>query len=185
MLFEHVGDIVGVYRQYGDNMYDEEISQTTHAVQCALRAKREGAATSLVLAALLHDVGHLLEIHNRASIEVVTDRDLRHQDSGADSLTVLFNEMVTEPIRWHVEAKRFLSATDVEYARSLSSGSAASLVLQGGPMSTEECVEFLARTQSTDAIRLRRWDDLGKDVDDIPATIDDFEQLLLTLMNDL
>ncbi|CAB4645038.1 unannotated protein [freshwater metagenome] len=185
MLFEHVGDIVSVYREYGDNMYDEEISQTTHAVQCARRAQEDGASTSLVLAALLHDVGHLLEIRARASTQVVADMDLRHQDSGANALSVLFGEQVTEPIRWHVEAKRFLSATDVEYARSLSSGSAASLVLQGGPMSTEECVEFLARTQSPDAIRLRRWDDLGKDVDDIPATIDDFEQLLLILMNDL
>lgn len=182
MLFQTVADVVNLYQQFGDNMYDEEISQTTHAVQCARRAEHDGASTSLVLAALLHDVGHLLEIRSRASAEVVTDRDLRHQDSGADSLALLFDEMVTEPIRWHVEAKRFLCSTDAEYAQNLSEGSRASLVLQGGPMSEEECVEFLAKPQSTDAIRLRRWDDLGKDVDDMHITFSDFEQLLHTHM---
>lgn len=184
MLFQNVEDIVDLYRQCGDNMYDEEISQTTHAVQCARRARKDGASTALILAALLHDVGHLLEIRARASAQVVVDIDLRHQDSGANALSTLFSEQVTEPIRWHVEAKRFLCATDSEYAQGMSAGSVASLVLQGGPMSTNECVEFVAKTQSTDAIRLRRWDDLGKDIDDVPATIDDFEKLLRTLVGE-
>lgn len=184
MLFRTVAEVVDLYRQFGDNMYDEEISQTTHAVQCARRAQQDGAAPSLVLAALLHDVGHLLEIRSRASAEVVTDRDLRHQDTGADCLALLFDETVTGPIRWHVEAKRFLCATDAEYAQNLSAGSRASLDLQGGPMTDEECDEFQAKPQSTDAIRLRRWDDLGKDVDDMPFTMSDFEQLLRTLIKD-
>ena len=185
MLFEKVADIVDLYRQCGDDMYDEEISQTTHAVQCARRAQEDGASTPLVLAALLHDVGHLLEIRARASTQVVTDMDLRHQDSGANALSVLFGEKVTEPIRWHVEAKRFLCATDGEYAQGLSAGSVASLVLQGGPMAIEECSLFLARPQSTDAVRLRRWDDLGKDTVNTPLSLSEFEELLLTLVSEL
>jgi phosphonate degradation associated HDIG domain protein len=185
MLFEKVADIVDLYRQCGDDMYDEEISQTTHAVQCARRAQEDGAPTSLVLAALLHDVGHLLEIRARASTQVVTDMDLRHQDSGANALSVLFGEKVTEPIRWHVEAKRYLCATDSKYAGSLSAGSTASLALQGGPMTAEECTQFLAQPQSADAIRLRRWDDLGKDTDNSPSSIDEFEHLLYLFVGEL
>jgi phosphonate degradation associated HDIG domain protein len=185
MLFEKVADIVDLYRQCGDDMYDEEISQTTHAVQCARRAQEDGASTALVLAALLHDVGHLLEIRARASSQVVTDMDLRHQDSGANALSVLFGEQVTEPIRWHVEAKRFLCATDSEYAQGLSAGSVASLVLQGGPMTKEQCDQFLTREQSRDAVRLRRWDDLGKDTVNTPSSFNEFEELLHALVNGL
>jgi phosphonate degradation associated HDIG domain protein len=185
MVFRDLAAITDLFRQWGDHMYDEEVSQTTHAVQCARRAQREGASIELTLAALLHDVGHLLEIKARASAEVVADVDHRHQESGALALSGIFGESVTEPIRWHVEAKRYLCATDGDYASSLSAGSTVSLALQGGPMSEPECAEFLDNPRSADAIRLRRWDDRGKDVDDPPASFDDFEQLLTVLVDGL
>jgi phosphonate degradation associated HDIG domain protein len=185
MMFEKVADITDLYRQCGEHMYDEEVSQITHAVQSARRAQSDGASTALILAALLHDVGHLLEIRARQSAQVVSERDLRHQDSGSEALLALFGPMVTEPIRWHVEAKRFLCATDSEYAESLSAGSTASLVLQGGPMTADECTQFLARPQSADAIRLRRWDDFGKDIDNSPSSMDEFEQLMCLLVEEL
>lgn len=185
MRFRGIAEIAELYRQWGDHMYDEEVSQTTHAVQCARRARRDGASTALTVAALLHDVGHLLEIRSRESAEVVADVDLRHQDTGAEALAGVFDERVVEPIRWHVAAKRFLCATDADYAASLSAGSTASLVLQGGPMSGSECADFLRIPHSGDAIRLRRWDDLGKDIDDAPATFAAFEQLLHELVDEL
>lgn len=185
MTFSSIDDLVDLYRQFGYHMYDEEISQTTHGVQCARRAQKDQAPNELVLAALVHDVGHLLEIRTRQSGEVITNRDLRHQDTGADALGLLFSEKVTEPIRWHVEAKRYLCATDSIYAKDLSAGSIASLKLQGGAMSDQECGLFLAQAQSTDAIRLRRWDDLGKDVDDVAVSIKDFELLLRTVVSNI
>jgi predicted HD phosphohydrolase len=84
-----------------------------------------------------------------------------------------------------VEAKRFLCATDSEYAQSLSAGSTASLALQGGPMTAEECTQFLAQPQSADAIRLRRWDDLGKDTENSPSSIDEFAHLLYLFVGEL
>jgi len=185
MKFEKVVDIVDLYRQCGEHMYDEEVSQTTHAVQCARRAQGDGASADLALAALLHDVGHLLEIRAQESAHVVTERDLRHQDSGSHALSELFGPLVIEPIKWHVEAKRYLCATDSKYAGSLSAGSTASLALQGGPMTAEECSQFLAQPQSADAIRLRRWDDLGKDTDNSPSSIDEFEHLLYLFVGEL
>ena len=180
-VFRSVDEILDLYRQWGDEMYDEDVSQTTHAVQCARRAQRDGASPAFTLAALLHDVGHLLEIRARKSGDVVRDIDLRHQDSGADALSGIFGPEVIEPIRWHVAAKRYLCATDAGYAAGLSAGSTASLALQGGPMTASECAEFMRSPHSTDAIRLRRWDDLGKDVDDVPATSQDFEDLVRSL----
>jgi len=163
-----IDDIIGMYRTWGEERYDEEVTQVAHALQCAALARTEGAEDHLIAAALLHDIGHLFEIERANGPDHRTD--LRHESAGAEFLTQLFPEAVTSPVRLHVSAKRYLTATEPDYRSRLSEGSQRSLRAQGGPMTPEECAQFLAIDGSSDAIRLRRWDDHGKVVGlDVPA----------------
>ena len=139
----------------------EAVSQTRHALQCAQNAIADGAEERLVSAAFLHDIGHLIDLNGRDKLENGTDA--QHEEIGADWLEQWFPPSVTEPIRWHVAAKRYLCSTEPSYHASLSLVSQRSLVLQGGPMSTGECAAFEKTPFSADAVRLRRWDDHAKD----------------------
>lgn len=138
----------------------EPVSQLAHALQTAALAEADDASDSLVIAALLHDVGHLL--HGLG--EDVADRgvDGRHELVGAAWLHEHLPSAVLEPIRLHVDAKRYLCATDVAYAAHLSPASRASLALQGGPMSDAQVLAFARLPWAHDAVRLRRWDDAAK-----------------------
>ena len=116
--------------------------------------------TPLVIAALLHDIGHLLE----AVPDDLADwtSDARHEEVGARWLAQRFRPEISEPVRLHVPAKRYLCATDAEYRRQLSTASVHTLKLQGGPMSSEETQAFEREPYYREAVRLRRWDDQGK-----------------------
>jgi len=126
-----------------------------HALQTAAIARQADADDSLVLAALLHDVGHLIG-------EAGTWGLPSHAEVGARWLANRFDEGVSEPIRLHVDAKRHLVATDAAYASALSHASTMSLAEQGGPLSEEEQQAFLNQPFAQEALTLRRWDDDGK-----------------------
>jgi phosphonate degradation associated HDIG domain protein len=136
------------------------VSQTEHALQAADLAAQEGASNALVVAALLHDVGHLLHTEG----EDVADRgvDARHEEAGEAWLLESFGPDVTEPVRLHVAAKRYLCAVDPDYLATLSPASVRSLELQGGPMTPDEIARFERNPYCGDAVRLRRWDDAAK-----------------------
>jgi len=156
-----VEEIIGLFaRRGGDVYFGEPVSQLEHALQTAGQAEQEGASDTLIAAALLHDVGHLL--HKLP--EDIADRgvDGRHEQVGAMWLARYFPEAVAEPIRLHVAAKRYLCAMNDEYQRGLSTASIQSLALQGGPMSDEEVRAFEASPYARECLRLRRWDDLAK-----------------------
>jgi gamma-butyrobetaine dioxygenase len=156
-----VDAIMSLFGKRGAAAYHgEAVSQTEHALQAAELAEREGASDALVVAALLHDVGHLLEGQD----EDLADRGLdgRHEEAGCSWLAAHFGPEVTEPIRLHVAAKRYLCAVDPAYLTGLSRASRASLMLQGGPMNAEERADFEGNPYFQDAVRLRRWDDLAK-----------------------
>ena len=146
-------------RGAGETYSGERISQLEHALQCALFAEQAGAGPDLVLAALLHDVGHILEGGERAAERGI---DSRHEETGAAWLAERFGPAICEPVRLHVAAKRYLCATDPSYFARLSSASVRSLALQGGPMSAAEAVDFERSPWSGDAVRLRQWDEQGK-----------------------
>ncbi len=137
----------------------EAISQQQHALQCAQLALQAGGSDQLVAAALLHDLGHLLPVNSAPG----ASSDDFHQHRAIPLLTELFGEAVLAPIRLHVDAKRYLCRIDSRYALSLSPASRRSLALQGGPFSDVEAQAFIALPHATDAVALRRWDDLAKD----------------------
>src|SRR6266849_2507681 len=156
-----VDQIMDLFARQGDEAYfGEPVSQTEHALQAAYEAVREGAPDLLVVAALLHDVGHLL--HGRA--ENIADRsvDARHEKVGKAWLSRSFGPEVAEPVGLHVPAKRYLCAIDPAYAEQLSPASVHSLALQGGPMSEAEVLEFEQHPYYREAVRLRHWDDMAK-----------------------
>jgi phosphonate degradation associated HDIG domain protein len=140
--------------------HGESVSQLEHALQAAWLADRQGAPEHLVLAALLHDVGHLLE--GQAEDLAEQGIDGGHELAGELFLASGFGPEIVEPIRLHVAAKRYLCAVEPAYGDALSPASRRSLELQGGPMSAGECAEFQANPRHGDAIRLRRWDDQAK-----------------------
>jgi phosphonate degradation associated HDIG domain protein len=173
-----VDEVVELYRRWGDEHYDEELSQIDHAVQTAALARAEGAPDELVAAALLHDVGHLLELAGREGGGELPDEDLSHEAVGARYLAGLFGAAVTAPIALHVRAKRYRCAVDPDYLASLSAGSTRSLALQGGPADAAEAASFERNPGFAEAVRLRGWDDGGKVGGLEAADLDDYLDLL-------
>ncbi|HWZ67239.1 MAG TPA: HD domain-containing protein [Stellaceae bacterium] len=159
-------------RQYGG----ERVSQCEHALQSASLAAEEDAPGPLIVAALLHDIGHLL--HDEGEQPAARGIDDRHEEIGAEYLLPAFGPAVAEPVRLHVPAKRYLCATDPGHFARLSPGSVRSLALQGGPFSPEEAAGFRALPFAEDAIRIRRWDEAAK-VPGIPTP--DLERYRATL----
>jgi phosphonate degradation associated HDIG domain protein len=157
-----LADIRELFETYGALAYSgEPVTQLEHALQSGALAEEEGASEELTSAAFLHDLGHLL---NRQG-ETPTERgiDDLHQYYALPFLRPVLPDSVLEPIRLHVDAKRYLCAVDQSYFGRLSADSVRSLELQGGIFSEEQAREFAARPYAEDAVRLRRWDDLAKE----------------------
>ncbi|MGA2133216.1 MAG: phosphonate degradation HD-domain oxygenase [Bryobacteraceae bacterium] len=144
----------------GSAYFGEPVSQLEHALQAAHYAEREKAPGWLVVAALVHDVGHLL--HDMSENVADEGIDTRHEDLGHAWLAQYFGPEVTAPVRMHVDAKRYLCATDAEYLSRLSPASVESLALQGGAFDAAGVQEFEQRPFAREAVRLRRWDDRAK-----------------------
>jgi phosphonate degradation associated HDIG domain protein len=138
----------------------EAVTQLAHALQSAALAEAEGTGDALIAAALLHDIGHLVDKHAHGAARAGIDR--QHEDIGAGYLARWFKPVVVEPIRRHVAAKRCLVTTEAGYFDTLSEGSVISLKVQGGPMSAEEVRAFMAQPGAKAALRVRKWDDLAK-----------------------
>jgi phosphonate degradation associated HDIG domain protein len=156
-----VDEIITLYRERGDAMYfGEPVTQLAHALQAAWLAELDGSDDALVIAALLHDIGHLL--HGRDEAIAGRTIDARHERIGATWLARHFDAAVSEPVRLHVAAKRYLCAVERQYLNELSTASVQSLALQGGPLTPAAAHEFEAQPAWRAAVRLRRWDDRAK-----------------------
>ena len=146
----------------------EAVSQLEHALQCAHLAETAGETESTVVAALLHDLGHIVGQNQPAETPVESGdrappkKDDLHQFVALPFLRSLFPESVLEPIKLHVDAKRYLCAVDAAYWDSLSPASKHSLVLQGGSFDAAQVQAFEALPFWQEAVRLRRYDDLAK-----------------------
>lgn len=169
------------FAKHGEKKYGEFVTQRQHALQCAILASQEGSPSALIAAALLHDIGHMLD-HSIGSKNPW--EDLAHEVTGAEFLSQWFPKEVTEPVRLHVIAKRFLTGNDPTYYDTLSRASKHSLDLQGGPMSIEAQRQFLNVPFAKEAIQLRLWDDQAKETDlDLALQLSDFRELLESLAN--
>jgi predicted HD phosphohydrolase len=173
-----VDEVLALYARWGEEGYDEELTQSSHAAQVAAWAEAADAPDALVAAALLHDVGHLLAMEARGHGQPDPEADLRHEAVGARWLARLFPADVTAPIALHVQAKRYRCAVDPREVARLSPGSQASLVRQGGPLSEAEAVRFSRLPAAADALHLRIWDDGGKALDVEPRPVADHAPLL-------
>jgi [1-hydroxy-2-(trimethylamino)ethyl]phosphonate dioxygenase len=149
-------EIESLFNVHGCQTYGEGVTIEQHSLQTAALACGEGGDDALVVAALLHDIGHFLELSDDAF------GFHKHDRSGGDWLAARFLPAVSEPVRLHVAAKRYLCAIDVDYYGTLSLASKHSLEKQGGPMSAAEAADFVRLPQWERAVRLRRWDDRGK-----------------------
>lgn len=166
--------------QQAHQLYDEAITELEHALQCAELAEQQGLSKTTVAAALLHDVGHLL-IGDYFAIDEALDRDWKHEEVGARYLARWFGPEVTEPVRMHVSAKRYLCAVDADYEAALSPSSTRSLAVQGGAMSPAEVAAFEGLPGFQDAVAVRRLDDTGKVPDMTTRGFSDWMPLLREL----
>jgi phosphonate degradation associated HDIG domain protein len=169
-------EVRAAFARRGGDTYGEGVSQLEHALQCALCAERDGAAPALIAATLLHDIGHL--VHDLPQDIADHGIDTQHESLGSAWLSQHFGPAVTEPVRLHVAAKRYLATTEVGYFELLSPASVQSLRLQGGLMSDVECASFTAEPFAADAVKLRRWDDEGKTVGANTPDLAHFERYL-------
>lgn len=159
-----IADIVGLFRAKGHAQYDgEPVTQLEHALQSAHLAEQAGADSALITAALLHDLGHLL--HDFGDTPTQQGLDDLHQYRCLPFLRPLFGAAVLEPIRLHVDAKRFLCAREPGYREALSPDSQRSLALQGGVFSAAQAEAFEALPHAGAAVKLRCWDDTAKRAD--------------------
>lgn len=142
----------------------EAVSQLEHALQCAHLAERANEAPETVVAALLHDLGHMLSAERTpvADQDGLPAKDDLHQFVALPFLRSLFPDAVLEPIKLHVDAKRYLCAVDAGYWAELSPASKHSLELQGGRYDDAQVRAFEDLTFYAEAVRLRRYDDLAK-----------------------
>ena len=158
---EVIDAIFAAFARRGSTAYlGEPVSLTEHMLQTALAAEQDGADPVLVASALLHDYGHL--VHELPEDSAEHGVDTLHEEAGAAWLEEHFVPRVTEPLRLHVLAKRYLCAVEPSYLAALSPASALSLGLQGGPCTPDEIAAFERNPFADEAVRLRRWDDVGK-----------------------
>ena len=170
-----VNKLFSLYEQYGDADYiGEPVSQIEHMSQDASLAKDDGYDDEVVLAAFFHDIGHLFA--------TISDEDsmdgfgkVEHERLGADFLLELgFSERIAKLVQSHVAAKRYLTFKYPDYYEKLSDASKKTLTFQGGIMNTEEAIRFELDKDSELMIKLRKWDELAKEVN-IP--VDNIEEL--------
>ena len=154
--------------QYGN----ENVTQLEHALQCAELAEKSNHSKEIITAALLHDIGHLLYDGNDPILKGI---DGKHENLGADYLSRYFDHKITLPIRAHVNSKRYLAFAEAGYFNLLSEASKISLIAQGGPFTKEEAENFLNQPLMKEAIELRKFDDLAKELNKINLPIEYFQ----------
>lgn len=152
--------LLQIYAGRADKRYGlSDVTQLQHALQAATLAETAGEAPPLIVASLLHDIGHLT--HGLGTDYLERGINDTHEDGGARWLSGWFGPDVSEPVRLHVAAKRYLCAAEGHYEK-LARDSRRSLELQGGPMTAAEMDAFRRELYADAAIRVRRFDDDAK-----------------------
>ena len=157
-------EIISLYRAHGNQTYGEDCTVLEHSVQSGLLAREQGLDDELILAAFLHDIGHLLPLATGQTHDAMGQYGVQsHEDIGADWLNAKgFTPRVTAPIQYHVAAKRYLCSIDTAYWDHLSTPSRETLLMQGGSMTEEEVITFEALPLHEESILIRQIDDEAK-----------------------
>jgi phosphonate degradation associated HDIG domain protein len=172
-----IDDILNLMAMAGAAMYGgEPVTQLEHALQCATLAEESDAGAALIGACLLHDLGHLIERDFTQRADFGAD-DL-HQYIAIPFLRSLFGEALLEPIRMHVDAKRYLCFSNPDYWATLTPLSQRSLTLQGGKFSASEAAAFINQPYAQHAVQLRQWDDRAKTPGRVTQGIKHFSSVL-------
>ena len=158
---ERVDLLFAYLNTHGQSSYDPSVTQLEHALQTAHLAQQESHQPHLVVASLLHDIGHLM-IDEHDEQRDFLDQDCAHEAVAARALSVFFPTQVVAPVQRHVSAKRLLCSLDETYYAGLSDASKRSFAVQGGELSRSEAMRLLALEGMDDAMALRRWDDRAK-----------------------
>jgi [1-hydroxy-2-(trimethylamino)ethyl]phosphonate dioxygenase len=177
-----VDELFELYEARGGGNYGESITQGEHALQCAALAREAGASDALMVAALFHDVGHLVLDDQGESEYELSSHDDDHEERGARILARILGPQVAQPVALHVTAKRWRCTREPSYHDRLSKASQATLVAQGGVLSEEQCQRFERHPGFDDAVALRTWDDYGKVEGLDVGTLRDWEPLVRTLV---
>ena len=177
-IVDYIADIFS--RRGAESYMGEDVSMSQHMLQAAQAAESEGADPELVVAALLHDIGHYSnEIPDTALMQGTNNY---HEEAGANFLSEYFAPSVTEPIRQHVAAKRYLCSVNPDYLSSLSEASKYTLSVQGGPMTETEVAAFEQNPHIDRCLSVRIWDDRGKDPDRSHPDFSHFHKLVESLV---
>jgi phosphonate degradation associated HDIG domain protein len=174
-----IAEITSLLQQRGTAQYGTEaVNQLEHALQCANLAQHAGETSHTIVASLLHDLGHLLVAERDGTVEHDISKDDLHQYIALPFLRGLFPEAVLQPIRLHVDAKRYLCLAEAGYWEALSPASKRSLEQQGGVYTDEQARTFLEQAWASEAIRVRRYDDLAKVAGATVPELDSYRALL-------
>ena len=157
-IIDYLEDVL--LRRGEDSYLGESVTMSEHMLQAACQAEKAGESPEVMVAALLHDIGHYSAEFPEAYLTVGYDN--RHEEAGAAILDPFFAEEIVAPVRWHVQAKRYLCATEPDYLDSLSPASKTTLQLQGGIFNDQEIRGFEANPFFQSIVRVRRYDDAAK-----------------------
>jgi len=159
-----VAFIGAIFERCGDEEYlGEPVTMAQHMLQGATIAENNGQDEDIIVSALLHDIGHFTSEFGTFSMDDTKDRF--HEEAGAQVLAEFFPSVVTDCVRYHVAAKRYLCATKPDYFKRLSTASVHSLNLQGGAMTPQEVADFERMPNLKKIIQIRYLDDAGKHAD--------------------
>ena len=176
-----IESIINLFTEKGSKMYGTEpVTQLEHALQCATLAEEACQSNEMITACLLHDMGHL--IHDLGVSPSVQGIDDQHEQRALPVLRELFEPAVTEPIRLHVAAKRYLCGVSLDYWKKLSHASKCSLELQGGAFSLEAASGFIRQPYARCAVELRMYDDQAKISNKLTPSLSHFKQYLNVCM---
>ncbi len=160
-IVDFIADIF--IRRGGEEYLGEPVTMAEHMLQGATIAEANNKSDEVIAGVLLHDIGHFIGEFGTFTMDDTQDR--HHEASGAEILAPFFPAVITECVRHHVAAKRYLCATRPTYFGKLSPASVHSLNLQGGPMNDEEVAEFANNPYLDEIIQVRYLDEAGKEAD--------------------
>ncbi|MCE2788887.1 MAG: HD domain-containing protein [Saprospiraceae bacterium] len=177
---QKANELITLFQSQGNALYfGEHVTQLQHAIQCALIASSEGSDAETILAAFLHDIGHLHP--DGALVETMDQYGVAdHEQLGAEYLREMgFSEKVCTLVRSHVEAKRYLTFKFPEYYENLSDASKQTLLYQGGKMTSKEAKKFELTPWKEECIQLRFWDEQAKSENSADEDLTDIRNLMI------